>query len=158
MAECFLLAIMAYDQYVAICQLLQYSTIMRMKMCVQITGLSWVKAFFMLTNITVTFLFCWPNQINHFFCELPAILQLACMDTYVVKILKFALSVIVLMLPFCFIVISYIHISRVVLNMRSAKGRNQAFSTCATHLTVVTLFYNTISFNHLHTQSNHATD
>ncbi|XP_060138121.1 olfactory receptor 2D2-like [Zootoca vivipara] len=161
MTECFILAFMAYDRYVAICQPLRYPTIMRMQVCVQMAGACWLGGFFnaaTLTVVTINFPFCGPNQINHFFCEEPAVLQLACMDTYIVKVLIFALSVIVLMLPFTFIVISYIHIARVVLNMHSAKGRQRAFSTCATHLTVVTLFYSTIGFTYLQPQSSRVAD
>ncbi|XP_077774358.1 olfactory receptor 2D3-like [Podarcis muralis] len=159
MTECFILALMAYDRYVAICQPLRYPTIMRMQVCIQMAGACWLGGFFnaaALTVITINFPFCGPNQINHFFCEEPAVLQLACMDTYIVKVLIFALSVIVLMLPFTFIVISYIHIARVVFSINSARGRQRAFSTCATHLTVVTLFYTTISFTYLQPQSEHA--
>ncbi|XP_015270311.1 PREDICTED: olfactory receptor 2G3-like [Gekko japonicus] len=161
MTECFILALMAYDRYVAICQPLRYPTLMRMQVCMQMAGACWVGGFLnaaVLTIITTSFPFCGPNKINHFFCEEPAVLPLACMDTYVVEIVLFALSVIVLMLPFIFIVISYVHIARVVLSMRSAEGRHRAFSTCATHLTVVTLFYSTISFTYLQPRSNRAAD
>nr|XP_034957578.1 olfactory receptor 2T35-like [Zootoca vivipara] len=152
---------MAYDRYVAICQPLRYPTIMRMQVCIQMAGACWLGGFFnaaALTVVTINFPFCGPNRINHFFCEEPAVLQLACMDTYIVKVLIFALSVIVLMLPFTFIVISYIHIARVVFSMHSATGRQRAFSTCATHLTVVTLYYSTISFTYLQPQSERAAE
>ncbi|XP_033024611.1 olfactory receptor 2D3-like [Lacerta agilis] len=161
MTECFILALMAYDRYVAICQPLRYPTIMRMQVCIQMAGACWLGGFFnaaTLTVVTINFPFCGPNQINHFFCEEPAVLQLACMDTYIVKVLIFGLSVIVLMLPFTFIVISYIHIAKVVLSMHSASGRQRAFSTCATHLTVVTLFYSTIGFTYLQPQSSRVAD
>ncbi|XP_060111163.1 LOW QUALITY PROTEIN: olfactory receptor 2T35-like [Heteronotia binoei] len=153
---------MAYDRFLAICQPLRYPTLMRMQVCMQMAGACWVGGFVsaaILTIITTSFPFCdQPNKINHFFCEEPAVLPLACLDTYVVEIVLFALSVIVLMLPFAFIVISYIHIARVVLRMHSAEGRHRAFSTCATHLTVVTLFYSTISFTYLQPRSNRAAD
>ncbi|XP_062992590.1 olfactory receptor 2D2-like [Elgaria multicarinata webbii] len=161
MTECFILAFMAYDRYVAICLPLRYPTIMRMHVCVKMAGLCWIGAFFnaaALTAITVRFPFCGPNQINHFYCELPAMLPLACMDTYMAEALILALSVIVLMLPFTFIVVSYVHIAKVVIGMCSAKGRQRAFSTCATHLTVVTLFYSTIGFTHLQPRTNHVAD
>ncbi|XP_054849750.1 olfactory receptor 2D2-like [Eublepharis macularius] len=161
MTECFILALMAYDRYVAICQPLRYPTLMRMQICMQMAGACWVGGFLnaaTLTIITISFPFCGPNQINHFFCEEPAVLPLACMDTYLVEVLIFVLSVIVLMLPFTFIVISYVYIARVVVGMRSAEGRQRAFSTCATHLTVVTLFYSTISFTYLQPRSSRAAD
>lgn len=161
MTECFILAVMAYDRYVAICQPLRYPTLMRMQVCMQMAGACWVGGFFnaaVLTIITTSFPFCGPNKINHFFCEEPAVLPLACMDTYAVEIVIFALSVIVLMLPFTFILISYVHIATVVLSMRSAEGRHRAFSTCATHLTVVTLFYSTISFTYLQPRSSRVAD
>ncbi|XP_066485383.1 olfactory receptor 2D3-like [Tiliqua scincoides] len=161
MTECFFLALMAYDRYVAISNPLRYPTIMRMQLCVQMAAACWVGGFFnaaTLTVITINFPFCGPNRINHFFCEEPAVLHLACMDTYVVEVLIFALSVIVLILPFTFILVSYIQIVKVVLRMRSAEGRQRAFSTCATHLTVVTLFYSTISFTYLQPRSDRAAD
>ncbi|XP_048372575.1 olfactory receptor 2D3-like [Sphaerodactylus townsendi] len=161
MTECFILACMAYDRYVAICQPLHYPTLMRMQICMKIAGACWAGGFLnaaALTTVTTSFPFCGPNQINHFFCEEPAVLPLACMDTYSVEILIFALNVVVLMLPFTFIVISYIHISRVVLRMCSGEGRQRAFSTCATHLIVVTLFYSTIGFTYLQPRSNRSAD
>ncbi|XP_053120575.1 olfactory receptor 2D3-like [Hemicordylus capensis] len=161
MTECFILAFMSYDRYVAICHPLQYPTIMRMQVYMKMAGVCWIIAFLntaTLTALTASFPFCGPNRVNHFYCELPAILQLVCMDTYMVELLIFALSVVVLMLPFTFIVVSYIHIARVVLSMRSARGRQRAFSTCATHLTVVTLFYSTIGFTYLQPRSRHAAD
>lgn len=161
MTECFFLALMAYDRYVAISHPLRYPTIMRMQVCMQMAGACWVGGFFnaaTLTIIIINFPFCGPNQINHFFCEEPAVLRLACMDTYVVEVLIFALSVIVLILPFTCILISYIQIVKVVLRMRSVEGRQRAFSTCATHLTVVTLFYSTICFTYLQPQSERAAD
>ncbi|XP_066483499.1 olfactory receptor 2D3-like [Tiliqua scincoides] len=161
MSECFFLALMAYDRYVAISNPLRYPTIMRMQLCVQMAAACWVGGFFNAATLTVTtinFPFCGPNRINHFFCEEPAVLRLACMDTYVVEVLIFALSVIVLILPFTFILVSYIQIVKVVLRMRSAEGRQRAFSTCATHLTVVTLFYSTISLTYLQPKSEHAAD
>ncbi|XP_063158335.1 olfactory receptor 2G3-like [Candoia aspera] len=161
MTECFILTLMAYDRYVAICWPLRHPIIMRMPVCMQMAGICWFGGFFnaaALTVCTVNFPFCGPNQINHFFCEAPAVLQLACMDTYVMKVLIFALSVIVLMLPLSFIVLSYLHIARVVFNMHSAEGRQRAFSTCATHLIIVVLFYSTISFTYLQPQSDHSAD
>ncbi|KAF7237976.1 Olfactory receptor 2B6 [Varanus komodoensis] len=159
--ECFILALMAYDRYMAICQPLRYPIIMRTEVSMQMAGACWLGGFLnaaALTVITINFPFCGPNKINHFFCEEPAVLQLACMDTYMVKITIFALSVIVLMLPFTFIVVSYIHIARVVLSIQSMEGRKRAFSTCFTHLTVVILFYSTISFTYLQPQSDWAAD
>ncbi|XP_053215903.1 putative olfactory receptor 2B3 [Podarcis raffonei] len=161
MAECFILAVMAYDRYVAICQPLRYPTIMRMQVCILMAVACWLVGFFnaaALTVITLSFPFCGPNEINHFFCEEPAVLQLVCMDTYIVKVLIFTLSVLVLMLPFTFIVISYIYIARVVFSIKSARGRQRAFSTCATHLTVVTMFYTTIGFTYLQPRSEQAAD
>ncbi|KAK9397243.1 olfactory receptor [Crotalus adamanteus] len=159
--ECFILALMAYDRYVAICWPLRYPIIMRMPMCIQMAGIFWFGGFFnaaALTVCTVNFPFCGPYEINHFFCEAPAVLQLACMDTYLMKVFIIALSVIVLMLPLGFIVLSYLHIARVIFNMHSPDGQQRAFSTCATHLIVVVLFYSTISFTYLQPQSDLSAD
>uniref|UniRef100_A0A8D2IKT8 Olfactory receptor n=1 Tax=Varanus komodoensis TaxID=61221 RepID=A0A8D2IKT8_VARKO len=161
--ECLLLAVMAFDRYIAICRPLRYTLIISNNICLQLASACWAGGFLnSLIHAVCAFRlpFCGNNQIdiNHFFCEEPAVLQLACMDTYMVKITIFALSVIVLMLPFTFIVVSYIHIARVVLSIQSMEGRKRAFSTCFTHLTVVILFYSTISFTYLQPQSDWAAD
>ncbi|XP_006260416.4 putative olfactory receptor 2W6 [Alligator mississippiensis] len=147
---------MAFDRYVAICRPLHYLLIMNRRICGIMIMSCWAGGFFgaaVLTGVTFSFPYCGPNHVEHFFCEQPAVLQLVCVDTSSVEVLIFALSVVVLMLPFFFILASYIAIAGAVLSMSSAAGRHRAFSTCSSHLTVVTMFYSTISFTYLRPQA-----
>ncbi|XP_048372574.1 olfactory receptor 10A7-like [Sphaerodactylus townsendi] len=160
-AETCLLSVMSYDRYLAICKPLQYHFHMNNKACISLAAGSWISGCFSVSVVVIwlsQLTYCGFNGIDHFYCDFVPLSKLACSDTYSVEILIFALSVVVLMLPFTFIVISYIHISRVVLRMCSGEGRQRAFSTCATHLIVVTLFYSTIGFTYLQPRSNRSAD
>ncbi|XP_015269653.1 PREDICTED: olfactory receptor 13H1-like [Gekko japonicus] len=141
-AECFLLAVMAYDRFAAVCNPLHYTVIMSWKVCIQLAALSWGSAFVM----TLVPRLIQPTQlcghiINHFICELQAFLKLACSDTRVTEIVIMINSVIVLAVPFAFILVTYGRIAQAVMRMHSAKGRGKAFSTCGSHLVVVCIFY-----------------
>ncbi|XP_030043521.1 olfactory receptor 10A7-like [Microcaecilia unicolor] len=144
--ECMLLGIMAYDRYVAICKPLHYSTVMSNIRCVYMAVGSWITCI-VLQFGQVTFLFslpfCKSNEIHHFFCDIPPILRLSCTDTYLNDIVRLTASVLFLLIPFLIILSSYIYIVSTVLRMNSKAGRSKAFSTCASHLTAVTLFYGT---------------
>ncbi|KAF0885254.1 OR2S1 protein, partial [Crocuta crocuta] len=147
--ECVLLAVMAYDRYVAICNPLRYPVIMSKALCIQMAALSWGLGF--LNSLTKTILairlpFCGKNVINHFVCEILAFVKLACADITSIEIAIMVGNVIFLFIPLLFICISYIFILSTVLKMNSAEGRKKAFSTCSAHLTVVTMFYGTILF------------
>ncbi|XP_043823837.1 olfactory receptor 13-like [Dromiciops gliroides] len=144
--ECLLLMVMSYDRYVAICHPLRYSVIMSWKVCITLAVTSWALGY--LLALVHLFLllplpFCGPQKINHFFCEIIAILKLACADTHVNEILVLAGAVSVLVGPFFSIVISYIRIICAILHIQSGEGRQKAFSTCSSHLCVVGLFYGT---------------
>ncbi|XP_035885336.1 putative olfactory receptor 2B8 [Phyllostomus discolor] len=156
MIECVLLGVMAYDRYVAICHPLHYTIIMNQNTCVQLAAISWSSSFLssMIINVlTLSLPYCGPNVLNHFFCEVPSVLRLACTDTSFTEMVVFIFSIIIVFIPFLLIVVSYAQILLSVLRMRSASGRHKALSTCASHLTVVALFYGTAIFMYMRPQS-----
>ncbi|XP_054419694.1 olfactory receptor 2G3-like [Pteronotus mesoamericanus] len=156
MIECVLLGVMAYDRYVAICHPLHYSVIMDQNTCVQLAAISWSSSFLssMIINVlTFSLPYCGPNVLDHFFCEEPSVLRLACTDTSFTEMVVFIFSIIIVFIPFLLIVVSYAQILLSVLRMRSASGRHKALSTCASHLTVVALFYGTAIFMYMRPQS-----
>ncbi|XP_029440333.1 olfactory receptor 5V1-like [Rhinatrema bivittatum] len=151
-AECLLLAIMAYDRYIAICNPLRYPTVMNQRACWQLAAGSWLGGFLnsvLHTLMTSNLPFCMDRKINHYFCDVPPLLRLACTNTYTSKTLLYVVSVFLGMSPFVFVVISYIRIISTILKIRSAEGRRKAFSTCSSHLIVVTVFYVTANFNYI---------
>lgn len=156
MIECVLLGVMAYDRYVAICHPLHYTVIMNRSTCVQLAAISWSSSFLnsMVINVlTLSLPYCGPNVLNHFFCEVPSILRLACTDTSFTEMVVFIFSIIIVFIPFLLIVVSYAQILLSLLRMQSASGRHKALSTCASHLTVVALFYGTAIFMYMRPQS-----
>ncbi|VFV31418.1 olfactory receptor 10a7-like [Lynx pardinus] len=156
MIECVLLGVMAYDRYVAICHPLHYTVIMNQSICVQLATISWSSSFVssMVINVlTLSLPYCGPNVLNHFFCEVPSVLRLACTDTSFTELVVFIFSIIIVFIPFLLIVVSYARILLSVLRIRSASGRHKALSTCASHLTVVALFYGTAIFMYMRPQS-----
>ncbi|KAM6448894.1 olfactory receptor 11A1-like [Liasis olivaceus] len=146
-AECFLLAAMSYDRYVAICHPLHYTNIMTFKLCLQLTAVSWIGGFLstVVTTIMISMLpFCASNQIDHFFCDLAPIIKLVCGDTWMVRIPAFVIASFVSFCPFFLIILSYFKIISTVLKIPSTKSKKKAFSTCSSHLIVVTVFYGTL--------------
>ncbi|XP_008065719.1 olfactory receptor 478 [Carlito syrichta] len=159
--ECFILAIMAYDRFVAICNPLLYSTKMTTQLCVQLLVVAHIAGFLNGMSYTILFFslfFCGPNQINHFFCDFAPLIELSCSDASVLTVVSsFSAGSIVVATVFV-IAISYISILITILKMRSTEGRHKAFSTCTSHLTVVTLFYGTITFIYVMPSSSNSTD
>ncbi|XP_044841003.1 olfactory receptor 6N1-like [Mauremys mutica] len=148
-AECFLLAVMAYDRYVAICYPLRYSTIMSKRVCKWLIIGSWIGG--CLAPLVAAFLvislpFCGPNVVNHFFCDIPPLLKLACVDTYRTQKAIFVLSALVILSTFLSTLVSYMYIVITILRIPSAEGQHKTFSTCTSHLTVVSLYYGTVIF------------
>ncbi|KAG8508595.1 Olfactory receptor 2K2 [Galemys pyrenaicus] len=141
--ECVLLAVMAYDRYVAICNPLRYPIIMNRKVCVQMATVSWMTG--CLTALLETsFALRTPlcgNRIDHFTCEILAVLKLACTSSLLMDLIMLVVSVLLLPIPMLLICISYAFILSTILRIKSAEGRNKAFSTCGAHLTVVILYY-----------------
>ncbi|XP_006036055.1 olfactory receptor 10A7-like [Alligator sinensis] len=157
--ECFLLSLMAYDRYVAICNPLRYSIIMNRKVCFWMAAGSWIAGIpvsMLQTAWMFTLPFCVPNEINHFFCDGPPVLKLVTGDTSMYDMQAVMSTLFFIMFPFFLILVSYIHIITTILRMTSAEGRRKAFSTCSSHLTVVTLFYGTASLNYFRPKSSNS--
>ncbi|XP_069502611.1 olfactory receptor 10C1-like [Ambystoma mexicanum] len=157
--ECFLLAVMAYDRYSAICHPLQYPLIMNKRLCQGMAAVCWASGSLLsLGNTTFIFTlpFCGPNVINHFFCDIPPVLELACADTSFNEVTTFVICVVILLTPFVLTLSSYARVASTVLKMRSVEGRRRAFSTCAAHLTSVSIFYGTASFMYLRPKASYS--
>ncbi|XP_006902365.1 PREDICTED: olfactory receptor 10AG1-like [Elephantulus edwardii] len=149
--ECLLLAVMAYDRYVAICNPLHYPLVMNHRVCMQLLAGSWISGLpFEIGQTCQIFSlpFCGSHTIHHFFCDIPPILKLACGDTYVNELLVYIVAVMFFMVPFLLIVTSYGKIIFNILKLTSAKGRAKAFSTCSSHLTVIVLFFGTAAITY----------
>uniref|UniRef100_A0A8B9QKJ8 Olfactory receptor n=1 Tax=Apteryx owenii TaxID=8824 RepID=A0A8B9QKJ8_APTOW len=146
-SECYLLAMMSYDRYLAICQPLLYASLMTWKVSLWLAAASWLVGFLISTVVT-SFLsqlkFCGPKAIDHFFCDFTPLLELACNDTRVVTTVGFIVSFLDIVFPFLFTLASYVCIIAAILRISSSMGRQKAFSTCSSHLTVVTVFYGTL--------------
>lgn len=157
--ECCLLAFMAYDRYVAICNPLRYSVIMRKSVCVRLAAVSWICGCLVAIGHT-TFIFhlpfCNSNVINHFFCEIQPLLKLVCGDTYWNEIQIIGAAAFVILMPFMLILLSYFKIISTILRMQSAKSQQKAFSTCSSHLVVVSLFYGTAIFIYIRPKSSYS--
>ncbi|KFO18746.1 olfactory receptor 502 [Fukomys damarensis] len=160
-AECFILAAMAYDRFVAICNPLLYSTKMSTQVCAWLLVVTYIGSFINASSFTLSFfslLFCGPNQVNHFFCDFTPLLELSCSDVSVPALVpSFSAGSIIVVTAFV-IAVSYIYILITILKMRSTEGRHKAFSTCTSHLTAVTLFYGTITFIYVMPKSSYSTD
>ncbi|KAL1779568.1 olfactory receptor 1468-like [Sigmodon hispidus] len=158
--ESFLLVVMAYDRYVAICFPLHYTSIMSPNLCVSLVVLSWVLTTFhaMLHTLLMARLsFCEDNVIPHFFCDMSALLKLACSDTHINEVVIFITGGIILVMPFVLIIVSYARIVSSILKVPSARGISKAFSTCSSHLSVVSLFYGTVIGLYLCPSDNNST-
>ncbi|XP_075018905.1 olfactory receptor 2D2-like [Calonectris borealis] len=145
--ECFLLGVMAYDRYMAICHPLLYTTIMNRKVCIHMVAASWASS--LLSSMVIITLiwrlpFCGPGILNHYFCEVPAVLALACADTALTEFVIFIFSIAIVLIPFLLIITSYARILSAILKIKSARVQSKTFSTCGSHLMVVTLFYGTV--------------
>ncbi|XP_075434342.1 olfactory receptor 11A1-like [Ascaphus truei] len=146
-SESLLLTVMSYDRYLAICHPLRYTTIMNFKLCLQLVIWSW------LLGLAVTIIlilpisqlqFCGPNVIDHFFCDFAPLVKNSCSDISFIVIEVFVLTFPVDVLPFVFIIVTYVCICLTILRIPSTTGRQKAFSTCSSHLTVVGTFYGTL--------------
>lgn len=147
--ECVLLATMAYDRYVAICSPLRYPAIMSPGLCSLLAAGSWLSGFTISVG-KVFFIarlgYCGPNVMNHFFCDVSPLLNLACSDVALAELMDFLLALLILLGPLLLTVSSYTAIIGAVLRVPSAAGRHKAFSTCAAHLAVVVIFYSASLF------------
>uniref|UniRef100_A0A8W4FCB1 Olfactory receptor n=1 Tax=Sus scrofa TaxID=9823 RepID=A0A8W4FCB1_PIG len=159
--ECFLLGAMAYDRFAAICHPLSYPMLMNQRVFMKLVICSWALGFMLgtvQTSWVFSFPFCGPNEINHISCETPAVLELACADTFLFEVYAFTGTVLIIMVPFLLILLSYLRILLAILKMPPTTGRQKAFSTCGSHLTSVTLFYGTASMTYLQPKSGYSPD
>ncbi|XP_030077621.1 olfactory receptor 1020-like isoform X2 [Microcaecilia unicolor] len=157
--ECILLAVMAYDRYVAICNPLLYTVIMTKKVCIQLVILVYGGGFLnalIQTIFTFQLSFCGSNVINHFACDFPPLLILSCTDTFINELMIFVLAGFLTISSVLVILISYTYILSNILKIQYAEGRHKAFSTCGSHLTCVTLYFGTIFFMYLRPRSSYS--
>ncbi|XP_030042535.1 olfactory receptor 4S2-like [Microcaecilia unicolor] len=151
-AECLHLTLMAYDRYVAICNPLRYTTIMSRRICLLLVVSTWVGGLmhgFGQTFPAIQLPFCGPNEIDHFFCDTHALSLLACSRTFFSETADIINSGTLALSSFVVLSISYSYIISTILKIRSAEGRQKAFSTCASHILVVTLFFAPMVFMYM---------
>nr|XP_008508293.1 PREDICTED: olfactory receptor 2T8-like [Equus przewalskii] len=154
--ESFLLAAMSYDRYVAVCHPLRYPVLMSQQLCLRMTLGSWFLGAadgLMQAAATLSFPFCGTHEIDHFFCEAPMLVRLACADTSVFENVMYVCCVLMLLVPFSLILTSYSFIITAVLQMRSREACKKAFVTCSSHLAVVGLFYGAAIFTYMRPKS-----
>ncbi|XP_004706259.1 olfactory receptor 1361-like [Echinops telfairi] len=157
----FLLAVMAYDRFVAVCHPLHYTTKMTPQLCILLVTGSWVIAILnalLHTLLMARLSFCADNTIPHFFCDMTALLKLSCSDTHLNEMMSLTEGGLIITIPFVCILASYICITSAVLRVPSTKGKWKAFSTCGSHLATVSLFYGTIIAVYFNPSSSHSTD
>ncbi|XP_075408988.1 olfactory receptor 6C70 [Tenrec ecaudatus] len=147
--EFFLLAVMSYDRYVAICKPLHYTSIMSSRACHQLILGSWITAFLVIFPPLVLGLnldFCGLNIIDHFICDISPVLQLSCSDTHLLELIAFLLALITLIVTLLLVIISYSYIIKTILKFPSAQQKKKAFSTCSSHMIVVSITYGSCIF------------
>uniref|UniRef100_A0A8C8RGY2 Olfactory receptor n=1 Tax=Pelusios castaneus TaxID=367368 RepID=A0A8C8RGY2_9SAUR len=159
--ELVLLTVMSYDRYIAICHPLRYVNLMRKDICITFAAGVWAVG--AINSLVHTLLmlhldFCGPCLIQHFFCEIPPILALSCSSTYLNEIMIFMADVFLAMGNFLLTTISYSFIIIAILKIQSSKGKQRAFSTCSSHLLVVTLYYSTIIYTYIRPTSSYSLD
>ena len=160
-AEIFTLAAMAYDRYVAVCDPLHYMVVVSPQICLLLVSLiHFYSLTIALTMSSCVFSvsYCSSNVINHFYCDNVPLLALSCSDTYVPETAAFSFSGINLIFSMIIVLISYFNIILAILRIHSSEGRHKAFSTCASHLRAVTVFYGTLLFMYLQPRTNHSLD
>ncbi|XP_038597513.1 olfactory receptor 10AG1-like [Tachyglossus aculeatus] len=157
--ECFLLAVMAYDGYMAICNPLKYSIIREEKACLQMAASSWISGIpVQIGQMSQLFSlpFCDSNRLNHFSCAITPVLKLACGDTAMNELSVYAVALLFGTAPFLLILVSCVKIISTILKLPSATGKHKTFSTCSSHLIVVTLFFGSAIITYLRPKSSHS--
>uniref|UniRef100_A0A452I420 G-protein coupled receptors family 1 profile domain-containing protein n=1 Tax=Gopherus agassizii TaxID=38772 RepID=A0A452I420_9SAUR len=145
--ECYLLALMSYDRYLAKCKPLHYTGLMKVRICLQLAVVCWMNGFIIVTIVICLMSqlhFCGPNKINHFLCDFTPMIKLSCSDTSLITLVTFILSFLGTLPPFLLTLMSYVFIISTILRIPSTIGRRKAFSTCSSHLIVVTIYYGTL--------------
>lgn len=150
---------MAYDRYVAICNPLYYSIVMRWRTCLWLSSFVWILSFLIsvVPSLLMPMRVCNPNQVNHFMCEIIAVITLLCDNIYTNQLVIFSISFFTLLLPFMLIICSYVCIISSILIIHSVE-RSKTFSICTSHITVVILFYGTAMVMHFGPSSQYSTD
>uniref|UniRef100_A0A8D0L1Y5 Olfactory receptor n=1 Tax=Sphenodon punctatus TaxID=8508 RepID=A0A8D0L1Y5_SPHPU len=157
--ECLLLGVMAYDRYAAICHPLYYTVLMNPKVCAQLAVASWALGLVnsaVHTGLMSALSFCRDNVIQHFFCDIPPLFKLSCSDTWANQIVTFVVGGSVIIGSFLMTLVSYVYIVLAILRIRTKEGRLKAFSTCASHLAVVNIYFGTIIFTYIRPNSNYS--
>ncbi|XP_062043364.1 olfactory receptor 2G3-like, partial [Lepus europaeus] len=157
--ECVLLAVMAFDRYAAVCRPLHYVTVMHPRLCQCLAGMAWLSGIgntLIQGTITLQLPRCGNHMIYHFICEVPAMINLACVDVHDNEVQLFMASLILLLLPLGLILVSYGHIVQAMMRIRSAQAWRKALGTCGSHLLVVSLFYGTITAVYIQPNSSYA--
>ncbi|XP_007955240.2 olfactory receptor 2W3 [Orycteropus afer afer] len=150
--ECLLLAVMAYDRFVAVCKPLHYIVIMNPRFCLGLVLVAWgcgVANSLVMSPVTLQLPRCGHHSVDHFLCEMPALIRMACINTVAIEDTVFVLAVGIVLSPLVFILVSYSYIVRAVLQIQSTSGRQKVFNTCGSHLTVVSLFYGNIIYMYM---------
>ncbi|XP_069898441.1 olfactory receptor 2AP1-like [Dipodomys merriami] len=159
--EFYLLAAMSYDRYVAICKPLHYTAIMRRGLCQVLVLSSWFSGFVVVIvphTMTLQLPFCASNVINHYCCDYTILLHLSCSDTHAIEVLQFVLAAVTLILTLVLVILSYAYIVRTILKFPSAQQRKKAFSTCSSHMIVVSLSYGSCIFMYINPSVKEATN
>ncbi|XP_038597552.1 olfactory receptor 10A7-like [Tachyglossus aculeatus] len=159
LSECWILTTMAYDRQAAICDPLCYSLIMNQRFCLQLALASWLTGIpvaTIQTTMMFTLPFCGPNVISHFVCYSPPLLDLVCTDIFALEVYSITGSVIILILPFGVIIVSYVRILVTILKMSSAEGHCKAFSTCLSHLIMVSLFFGAVGSTYFQVKASYS--
>ncbi|XP_017372706.1 olfactory receptor 8U8 [Cebus imitator] len=160
-SECLLLASIAYDRYVAICNPLLYMVVMSPGICIQLVAVPYSYSFLMAlfhTIFTFCLSYCHCNIVNHFYCDDMPLLRLTCSDTHFKQLWILACAGITFICSVLIVFVSYMFIIFAILRMSSAEGRHKAFSTCSSHMLAVTIFYGTLIFMYLQPSSSHSLD
>ena len=150
--EFYLLAAMSFDRYVAICKPLHYTTLMSRRLCIQLVLCSWFSGFLVVIVphvMTHQLPFCTSNVINHYCCDYTVLLHLSCSDTRFIEVIEFVLAAVTLIFTLMLVILSYTYIIRTILRIPSAQQRKKAFSTCSSHMIVVSLSYGSCIFMYI---------
>ncbi|XP_030042379.1 olfactory receptor 11G2-like [Microcaecilia unicolor] len=156
--ECFLLTVMGYDRYLAICQPLRYNVLMSSKICSRLAASCWISGFLWSTvpiSLISQLPFCGDNEIDHFLCDTGPLLELACVRDFATELTSSVSISLALLATFSFTCISYAFIIQTIIRIPSSSGRHKAFSTCASHLTVVTIFFGCAMYMYIRPLGNH---
>ncbi|XP_062950733.1 olfactory receptor 2G2-like [Cynocephalus volans] len=159
--ECVLLAVMSYDRYAAVCRLLHYNILMHPRLCMALASMAWFSGAattLVQSTLTLQLPFCGHRQGDHFICEVPVLIKLACVDPTFNEAELFVASILFLIVPVSFTLASHCYIAHAVLRIKSATGRPEALGTCSSHLMVVVVFYGTIIFTYLQPVKNRSKD